>query len=78
MKINVSGITSEYSASATSPQTPSGPVKLLFKLIKLIQDVAQTSTGTGNLSTLKATITTDGNGNPTLDHNNSRNWLRCK
>ena len=67
MKIQLSGCTSEYSASATSGQTPSGGnLSGAFQANQTHQDVAQTST-TGSGAGIKATITTDASGNPTFE-----------
>jgi len=65
MKINVSGITSEVSVSASSPQTVSSVTNFQASQTHTGINPDQTS-GTGNLSTLEAKIVTDGNGTPTI------------
>lgn len=65
MKINVSGITSEVSVSASSPQTVSSVTNFQVSQSNTGVNPDQTS-GSGNLSTLEAKIVTDGNGTPTI------------
>ena len=65
MKINVSGITSEVSVSASSPQTVSSVTNFQASQSNTGVNPDQTS-GSGNLSTLEAKIVTDGNGTPTI------------
>ena len=67
MKIQLSGCTSEYSASATSGQSPSGSnVTGTWTANQTYADVAQTST-TGSGVGMKVTITTDASSNPTFE-----------
>tara|TARA_R100001594_G_scaffold91009_1_gene125377 strand:+ start:903 stop:3962 length:3060 start_codon:yes stop_codon:yes gene_type:complete len=65
MKVQVSGITSAVSVSASSPQTVSSVTNWQADQSHTGQNPDQTS-GDGNLSTLIASITTDGNGTPTI------------